>query len=214
MRKGRLRQNRAQFRIRNIIRQCAAHMRDGTPLILALDGIQKCGAVPGGVAIGVGEVPATGAVPRQMAKRFQQCRQPPGRGLCAPGKGKPVGRRGMGMGHPVFQPAVACDHGRGDRKRRVKARAFQPHHLARHMGAIIIGQRHGQALKRARTPRFRRRVGQIDEDCIAAQFHRIGSHRIAPDQRRPACQIELPVVPVAGQHAASARTAFTQRAFA
>ena len=53
--------------------------------------------------------------------------------------------------------------------------------------------------------------GKIDEDLAVAILDRIGAHRIVADQRLAGAQIEFPIVPIAGQHAAGAQRAFGQR---
>jgi len=58
---------------------------------------------------------------------------------------------------------------------------------------------------------FGRRLGEVDEDGVALEPHRVDPHRIAADLRLTAGQIELPVVPVAGQHAVRAERAFAER---
>ena len=68
-----------------------------------------------------------------------------------------------------------------------------------------------QALQGLGGARRGRRVGDVEPDLVAAEPDGIAPEGVAADQGLAALQVELPVVPVAGQDAALGQAALHQR---
>src|SRR6202008_2791661 len=97
-----------------------------------------------------------------------------------------------------------------DRFLSVEPGALETRHFARHARGIVVGDGGFQTAERMPAPRLGRRIGEIDENLAAAILNPIGPHRIAADQHLARRQVEFPLVPGAGPHAARAQTAFAQ----
>jgi hypothetical protein len=98
-----------------------------------------------------------------------------------------------------------------DRLASVEPGPLEPGHLARHPRSVAVGDGGFEPGEGARPLRLGRRVAQIDEDLAVSFGDRVGAHRIAADERRAAGEIELPVVPIAGQDATRSERALAQR---
>ena len=146
-----------------------------------------------------------------MAERFELGGESFGRRFGARGEQQPIGGRGVGVRHAVFEPLPAEPEGVDHRLAGIKAGAFQPRRFARHSWSVVVQDGGLHTAQRASAAFLRRRVAEIDEDFAAALRDLIGANRVAADQRRAAGEIEFPIVPVAGQHASRPDCAFAQR---
>ena len=121
---------------------------------------------------------------------------------------KPVGLMG---GHECMRVPLGeewCDHGE---QMIPPVRALQAGDLAGH--AVIFVARESFLQRGQRPgPGFRLRwIGDVDQDTACFDRHRIAAQPVAADQGVARLQMELPVMPVAGQHAAVRQRAFGQR---
>jgi hypothetical protein len=108
--------------------------------------------------------------------------------------------------------------GLAHRLERLPARLHIARQLARHVlvlpESIVALEGRAQAEERRLGARLGRRVGEIEPDLAVRQAHRIAAQVVAADQGLPEFEVELPIVPVAGQQAVAAPGAFTERALA
>src|SRR5580658_9995998 len=102
------------------------------------------------------------------------------------------------MGHSAFQPIVLALDGVGQSEAPVVAGALEAGRLAGHARAVVIVERDSESRQRPRSLRLGRRIGEIDQYLLATQGDWKGSGRIEADQRPAAGEVELPIVPVAG----------------
>ena len=189
----------------------AAQIRDGLRLVFRFDGRNERRFVPWLCVLCVGIAPGAKRIPCEMRDRFHHGREP----LCvrrrALGEPQPVGSRGMGVGRAEFEMLVLRFKRVDKGDAGVEAGALQPRHFARHARRVVVRHRRNKTVERAPLLCVGGRITQVDKDLAGPQFDRIGAHRIAADKRLAARQIELPVVPVAGQNAARSFGAFAER---
>src|SRR5215471_20871712 len=116
----------------------------------------------------------------------------------------------MRVAHTGLESIVAGGESMRDCGARIETGAFEPGNLARDPRVVVVRHRDLEAPERALFLDLRRRIGQVDENLVAPSLDRIGPYRIAADQGPTACEIEFPVVPVAGEHAARSERALAQ----
>ena len=147
-----------------------------------------------------------------MAQNFAHRRNP----LCSVeagqlGQAQPIRRPGDGMCGAELQPLSHPGDSDGDRRGRVYAEVHQPRGLADE--TLLVG-----ILERLCDPGECRlpaqcRIGwrDVQPDATGLDPDRIARQLVSADQRGAGRQIEFPVVPVAGEHAAVGERALAQR---
>ena len=130
--------------------------------------------------------------------------------LVLPVKIQPVGHAGVGMGPAELQPLP----GPFDRKpQHVKRIATQPQQacdFTRDAIVAVVVKGITQALANDGVTFGVRQLGQIRPDISVADLNRIGSQAITSVEVIPAVEVELPVMPVAGQGAATGHATLGQ----
>jgi hypothetical protein len=121
-----------------------------------------------------------------MAEWFEQGAEPLDWRLRAFCEEQPIRRRGVGVSHAVFEPAIAEPEGVCQRVARIKAGALQPRRLARQARSVVVQNRGLEAAQCAGATLLRRRVAKVDENLAVVLRDVIGSDRIAANQRRAA----------------------------
>ena len=194
----------------------AADLGDPRGLVLGLDGCDQGARLVGRPALGVGIDRLAQAVPGEMADHLGQDRQAGHRiGRRLPGaQGEPVGGGGDRMAGPELEPVVGPVDRLAHRFERVPAGLHETRQLARHVFVfpepVVALEGVAQPGQRGLGARLGRRVGEIEPDLAVFEAHRIAPQVVAADQGLARLEIELPVVPVAGQQAAVAERALAQ----
>ena len=126
-------------------------------------------------------------------------------------EGEPVRRAGIGVGPAELHAVEGPVDGLTQRVERIGAEPVQARDLASHafVGVVLAG--FGEALENFGAAFGEGRVREIDPYLAVADLHRIGPQSLAAVEIPAAFEVELPVVPVAGQDAPIVETAFAQR---
>jgi len=121
---------------------------------------------------------------------------------------EPVGHTGIGVGPAEFQLPPGPVDGQAQ---RVGAELDQPGDLPRDAVVAVIIERVVQTGSDSGIALGERRFGDVDPDLVAAQLYGINPRAVAAVQIASIGQIELPVVPVAGQDTARGQATLGQR---
>ena len=118
---------------------------------------------------------------------------------------------GPGVGHAVAQPLVAARDRLRERDLGGGAGALEAGQLAGDARRVVVGHRRVELEQRLADPLFGRRLARIDPDDARLHPDRIDAQAVAAIVVAAGPEIELPVVPVAGEHAAGVEVALDQR---
>ena len=126
-------------------------------------------------------------------------------------EGEPIGGTGVGMGPSELHALGGPSDGVAQRIERVGAEPVQASELARHafVGVVLTG--FGEARENLRAALGDGRVHEVDPHLAVADLDRVGAQPLATVQVPAASQVELPVVPVAGEDAPLVEAALAQR---
>jgi hypothetical protein len=90
------------------------------------------------------------------------------------------------------------------------ARGIEPGQFARHPVIFMPVETAQQAVDRGFCHRFTRWLRQVEQYPLPLEQHRVTAQTVTADQGFAAFQVELPIVPVAGQHASVGQITFRQ----
>ena len=126
-------------------------------------------------------------------------------------EGEPVRGARVGMGPPELHAIEGPVDGFAQRIEGIGTEPVQARKLARHafVGVVLAGL--GEACEDPGAALGERRVRKVDPDLAAADLHRIGAQPLAAVEVPAAFEVELPVVPVAGQDAPLVEASLAQR---
>ena len=193
-------------------RQRAAGQADGAGLVFLLDGPDEGVLVPVLGAVGIGVARLAQRVLGHVADRLQQADEPVFRfALVFVVERKPVRRAGIGMRPAELQPVVGPADRFPDGDRRIDAEPPDPGDLPGQPLVAVAVEALFQILERLRQLLLDRRVDDLDPDVRAPDFDRIDAQPVAFALVLAGLQVELPVVPVAGQQAVAVQRALAQR---
>ena len=193
-------------------REAAPQQRDRGALVLRLDGGDEFVLVPG-----------AGSVRKRMARLAQDVVGDVRDALQHAGEaglvvafvlvveGEPVGGAGVGVGPAELHALGGPPNGVAQRIEGVGAEPVQARDFPRHafVGVVLAG--FGEAREDLGAALGEGRVREVDPHLAAADFDRPGAQPLAAVEVSAALQIELPVVPVAGEDAALVEVALAQR---
>lgn len=129
-------------------------------------------------------------------------------------KREPVCRAGMGMGPAELQAVMRPADRGGQGVRKTAAGEAEPRQLARHPVVTLVREGVVQIGHDLRPAALRRRIGEVEPDRAVGDLHGIDPQPVAAIEIGAVPEVELPVVPVAGEDAglrAGAEGPFAQR---
>ena len=192
--------------------QTAPQHRHRRPLVLAFDGGDECLFIP-----------VAGAVRKRMARLSQHVVGDVRDTLQEAGEagfivafvlvveGEPVRGAGIRMGPPELHAIEGPVNGLAQCIEGIRAEPVQPRKLASHAFVGVVLASFGEAGQDPGASLGERWVRQVDPDLPAAHFHRVDAQPFSAVEVLSASQIELPVVPVAGEDATFVEAALAQR---
>ena len=124
---------------------------------------------------------------------------------------EPVRGARVGMGPAELHAFMRPVDGLAQRIERVGAEPVQACDLARHPLVGVVLPRLAQAREDGGAALGEGRLREVDPHLAVADVHRVGAQPLAAVEVASAAQVELPVVPVAGDDAAFVEAALAQR---
>ena len=193
-------------------RDRAAGQADGARFVFLLDRPAESLLVPCLDAFGIGVAPLAQGVFGHVADGLQKADEPVlGPVLMLVVKRQPVRHAGIGVRPAEFQPVMrpadrflygACG---------IDAEPGNPGDLARQPLIVMVAEALLQVVKRFRQPLPDGRIDDLDPDIAAPHLDRIDAQPVAVALVLARLQVELPVVPVAGEQAVAVERPFAQR---
>ena len=124
---------------------------------------------------------------------------------------QPVGRRRECMCCSKLEPVVSRRHSEADTRERIDATDLQSGQLAADASEVSPLDPARESTQHSGFDFLNRRIREVRPDGPVINPHGIRPHMVAAEDAFTVMQSELPVVPVAGQHAFVINAAFGQR---
>ena len=124
--------------------------------------------------------------------------------------GQPVRCRGISVGGAELKPVVSPGDGGGDAFNELRPCGLQAGQFPGHAVVLVAGKRCRKAFQRRPGPLLGGRIGDVEPDRPVGHVHRVAPHLVAANQGLARLQVEFPVVPVAGEDAATVELALHQ----
>ena len=193
-------------------RDRAAGQADGTSFVFLLDRPAESLLVPCLDAFGIGVAPLPQRVLGHVADGFQQADKPVfGPVLLLVVKRQPVRSAGIGVRPAEFQPVMRPADRLPDGACGIDAKLPDPGDLARQPLVVMVAEALLQVVKRFRQALLDGRIDDLDPHIAAADLNRIDAQPVAVALVLARFQVELPVVPIAGEQAIAVERPFAQR---
>ena len=147
-----------------------------------------------------------------MADGLQEADEPVfGLALMLVVKRQPVRRAGIGVRPAEFQPVMRPADRLLDGSCGIDAKLRDPGDLARQPFIVVVAESLLQVVERFRQTLLDGRIDDLDPHIAAADLDRIDAQPVAVALVLARLQVELPVVPVAGEQAVAVERPFAQR---